>query len=170
MTFYLLAVSSAPFASELPAVVDQCGAVDMVKPMMARAQITHPNDVLTVTEALFSSDAAMPKIPPELARAAALWNVVADRTYPKLPKIRAINNYVGPYRRWTHKNAARNYFLEDVVAAAERATWAHEWLKFSWLLGSKDGMLNCDKMLHGNSAPKSRRQIDSGNEFDSEGR
>jgi hypothetical protein len=168
--FYVMLTYAVPFAAELPLIIDQCAAVDGLKPMLARARIAHPNEELIVTETLFTTAAAMPKIPPELARAVELWNAIADRARPKLPKLRAIGNYVGPYRRWKKKNEGRDYLLEDVVAAVERATWTHPFIHFAWLLGSKDGALNCDKVLNGNGLAKGRRAAGNGEEFEAERR
>jgi len=150
MTFFCILHSAIPFATDFPTIVDQCGDEKGVKAMLARATNAHPHGELEVTETLFKASVAMPKIPPELARAVERWNAMADRVRPKLPKVRAIGNFVSPYRTWKRKNDGRTYLLESVVEAAERVATADpfwHFVRFSWLLGSKQGMLNSDKVL-----------------------
>lgn len=155
MTFYLLiqppATAFAHPATEQPYAIDSCTDPKDVKAMFTRAEIAHPNDVLILVEELARNSAAIPKVPPELQRAIERWNLVADRVRPKLPKINAISNYVGPYRKWLKKNPDRKYLLEDVVAAFERRTDLHEACGFfGWLLRiTPDGTLNSDKVLFG---------------------
>lgn len=173
MTFYLLLASTIPFASDLPQVVDQCSDVKSIKAMVLRGQINHPNGRLTVTEPLFEVGAAMPAVPPELARAVEAWNLMCVRLKGRsaVPQVRAIANYVGPYRKWKKKNPERAYLLEDVVSAAERRIDLHHFLTFGWLLRiATDGSLRSDQIIHGHAFSKvPPRPVDSG-EFEAEER
>jgi len=147
MTFYALLHSAIPFATDFPTIVDQCGDVALVRAMLQRATLQHPTGELEVTETLFKASAAMPKIPPELARAVERWN----GSKVLRPNVRAIQNHVGPYRKWKRINDGRTYLLEEVVVAAERVVAADpfwSYLNFGLLMRlDKGGMLNSDKVL-----------------------
>lgn len=169
MFYILLAADPVPFApDEMPRVVASCVNAGQLKETWDKAREAHPGRALEVTETLFAAEAAIAKaIPAELRRAVEVWNLVAGRVRPKLPAVRAIENYVAPYRAWKKRAGKREYLLEDVVAAVERSPFMFPWVKFSWLLGITEGMLHSDKTLHGfTSNGKERRSAGNGEEFE----
>lgn len=165
LQFFVLAISQF---SPGQRVVASCSSVAAVPKMFADAKASRPDDELILVERTYSSGGDG-ILPPELARAIAAWNELAPRTSPKLPAVRSgAKNYIGPYRRWKKKNDGRTYLLEDVVAAVAKAAWTHPFVTFAWLLGSKDGMLNCEKVLNGNGFGGKKHHVPApgGEEFE----
>lgn len=163
--FFVLSISQ--FSSS-ERVVASCGSVAAVPQMLADAKAARPHDELILVERIHATPADG-VLPPELARAVVAWNDLAGRTSPKLPTVRSgAKNYIGPYRKWKKRNDGRTYLLEEVVAAVAKAGWTHSWIQFGWLLGSKDGTLNCEKVLNGNGFGGKKQHVPAagGEEFE----
>lgn len=158
--FYVLRTVDVPFASTQPEtfIIGRAStaaeASERAKTLSeALGEPVEITETLTFYHHTTSHGTTVAKaIPPELERAIEAWNSVADRTTPKLPRVRAAANYVAAYRRWKKRAIGRTFLLEELVSKIERVNpdW-FQWLNFGWLFGQKDGTLNSDKIMHGSS-------------------
>lgn len=144
--FYILHTIEIPFSATPPEmiVVASCATPEELTKLLQM----HPDGI--VVETLWRPGDGLPlvkKVPPELERGVEKWNEIALRTTPHLPRVKKVSNYVGAYRRWKRAATGRTQLLEDIVAVVERAAFAHPWVTFAWIFGSKGGLLNTDKLL-----------------------
>lgn len=158
--FYILRTVEVPFAATPPEtfVVMRFAEEHGLAEKFALARTNYPGDHLELVETLIGSGGPValevgPRrktiIPPELARAVEAWNAIAERTTPRLAKVKKVEPLIVPYRRWKSRNGNRSYLLEAVVAKVEEAKWTHQFIRFAWLLGQKGGDENAEKILDG---------------------
>lgn len=168
--FYFLLLPSEMNAVKWPIVLSHCSSPTEILAKLAEVQALNPTEVISVSETMVYPRLAK-ATPGELARAVQDWNNCLAASHLDLPQVKLPASYAASYRRWKKLTAGRDYLLEDVVAYALRQTHRFDYLTFAWLLQTKDGLPNSERVMHGNNgfAKKSGRQPQRATpEFESE--